>query len=225
MNEKALEWQTNGKRDCQRYLVATESYKISSLALDNFICWGWQHYLLQTKIHTQCWLRLRSENLFHAHTCLVKHWHIQSLHLPTAPHAQRSTHSCKFYKLGLCTITSSHIQPRSPPCSSISWLLILSEDLIRCTNYRKLNFHLEMEKIQGYIRRRVRGSQLWQKSQGTHESNFSSGFVYNNNLAIHFMRWKALHCWRLLIVQAKGWSSCSLKLYVARAELLCVSEE
>ncbi len=159
-----MEWQINSSSDCQRYLSATKSYKNKhSLAFDNFICWGWQHYLSKPK----CICNADFDNALEissAYTFLVKHWHIRSLHLrQTQTH--RSPQSCKF-SIRLFTITSLHIQPCRPPCSTVSWLLIHSEDLIRCTNYTKWNVHLDMAKTEGCMQRRARGSQLWQKSPG-----------------------------------------------------------
>lgn len=135
--------------------------KISSFTADNFICWGWQHYLLKTKMHTKCWLWLR-KSLSHIH--MLKYWHVRILLLSL----KTSTHSCTFYKLCWGTITS-HIHLCSLSCTSISWLLILSEDFNRCTNYTKWNFYLELKKIWDYIHRRARRSQL----PSHNESNLS----------------------------------------------------
>lgn len=82
-------------------------------------------------------------------------------------YTHRQKHAAAKFK-ELCTITSSHVLRCSPFfCSAISWPLILSEDLIRCTNYTKWNFYLEMEKIGDRIRRRARGSQLPNHNENT----------------------------------------------------------
>lgn len=86
-------WDVNKKTWNDRHMesntvkdILVTDLKISSSTADNFICWGWQHYLLKTKMHTKCWLWLR-KSLSHIH--MLKHWHVRILLLSL----KRSTHS------------------------------------------------------------------------------------------------------------------------------------